>query len=371
MGKRLLSNAFGDCSCYSNDKKRRQFESQTNVDAQTSEHVPAFVHSLFFCFDFVDAGIHEETLKDVVRTKTYQNVIYKNKHLFNDKIVLDISAGAGILSLFCAKTGAKHVYAMDNMAKEIVKANGYSNGIDVPYPFYIFVSAIGSHSRAHQVQNRLLASYLQLFIFQIDYIYGQVGGNKKGEMTVALAATSIDFKENNSCSKKLLQDAALAIATAKMRGEYPERPGQPECEVKYTSSALAAKLTSALGEQLMLSKKLLQDAASLAIGIMGSIDITLKRVLGEMWRLYARAIATAKMRGECPKDQENMNLSLLCYTLYQSLLGSWLLIVYGLGRKEIGSVTQRDMVPMIQELERHITRTKWPVLFLTHINSKP
>lgn len=51
-------------------------------------------------------------LKDVVRTKTYQNVIYKNKHLFKDKIVLDVGAGTGILSLFCAKAGAKHVYAV-------------------------------------------------------------------------------------------------------------------------------------------------------------------------------------------------------------------------------------------------------------------
>lgn len=51
-------------------------------------------------------------LKDTVRTKTYQNVIYQNKFLFKDKIVLDVGAGTGILSLFCAKAGAKHVYAV-------------------------------------------------------------------------------------------------------------------------------------------------------------------------------------------------------------------------------------------------------------------
>lgn len=66
--------------------------------------------NLFLCF--VVEGIHEEMLKDVVRTKTYQNVIYKNKFLFKDKIVLDVGAGTGILSLFCAKAGAKHVYAV-------------------------------------------------------------------------------------------------------------------------------------------------------------------------------------------------------------------------------------------------------------------
>jgi protein arginine N-methyltransferase 1 len=72
-------------------------------------------------------------LKDVVRTKSYQNVITQNSFLFKDKIVLDVGAGTGILSLFCAKAGAKHVYAIEcsqmaDMAKEIVKTNGYSNG---------------------------------------------------------------------------------------------------------------------------------------------------------------------------------------------------------------------------------------------------
>ncbi|XP_018479068.1 protein arginine N-methyltransferase 1.1 [Raphanus sativus] len=81
-------------------------------------------------------GIHEEMLKDVVRTKTYQNVIYQNKFLIKDKVVLDVGAGTGILSLFCAKAGAKHVYAVEcsqmaDMAKEIVKANGFSDVITV------------------------------------------------------------------------------------------------------------------------------------------------------------------------------------------------------------------------------------------------
>lgn len=81
-------------------------------------------------------GIHEEMLKDIVRTKTYQNVIYQNSFLFKDKIVLDVGAGTGILSLFCAKAGAKHVYAVEcsemaSMAKEIVQKNGFSNVITV------------------------------------------------------------------------------------------------------------------------------------------------------------------------------------------------------------------------------------------------
>lgn len=81
-------------------------------------------------------GIHEEMLKDVVRTKTYQNAIYQNAFIFKNKVVLDVGAGTGILSLFCAKAGAKHVYAVEcslmaDMAKEIVQTNGLSNVITV------------------------------------------------------------------------------------------------------------------------------------------------------------------------------------------------------------------------------------------------
>ncbi|KAG0485088.1 hypothetical protein HPP92_009167 [Vanilla planifolia] len=81
-------------------------------------------------------GIHEEMLKDVVRTRTYQNAIYQNSFIVKNKVVLDVGAGTGILSLFCAKAGAKHVYAVEcslmaDMAKEIVEANGFSNVITI------------------------------------------------------------------------------------------------------------------------------------------------------------------------------------------------------------------------------------------------
>ena len=48
---------------------------------------------------------------------------------FKDKIVLDIGCGTGILSIFAARAGAKHVYSVDNAeialhAREIIKQNG-------------------------------------------------------------------------------------------------------------------------------------------------------------------------------------------------------------------------------------------------------
>ncbi|KAJ0412776.1 hypothetical protein ATCC90586_002406 [Pythium insidiosum] len=79
-------------------------------------------------------GIHEEMLKDTVRTKAYMNAIMQSKHLFKDKIVLDVGCGTGILSMFAAKAGAKHVYGVDCsgilvQAREIVKTNGFESKI--------------------------------------------------------------------------------------------------------------------------------------------------------------------------------------------------------------------------------------------------
>lgn len=49
-----------------------------------------------------------------MRTLAYMNAITKNPELIKDKIVLDIGCGTGILSIFAARAGAKHVYAIEN-----------------------------------------------------------------------------------------------------------------------------------------------------------------------------------------------------------------------------------------------------------------
>ena len=70
-------------------------------------------------------------LKDTVRTDSYRDFIYDNKHLFKDKIVLDVGCGTGILSMFCAKAGAKTVLAVDNSAIiDKARENVYENGLD-------------------------------------------------------------------------------------------------------------------------------------------------------------------------------------------------------------------------------------------------
>ncbi|GAB0134380.1 type I protein arginine N-methyltransferase Rmt1 [Epichloe bromicola] len=99
------------------------------------ERMKALAHSEQHYFKSYDHhGIHEEMLKDEVRTRSYMNAIVQNKHLFKDKVVLDVGCGTAILSMFAAKAGAKHVVGVDMSsiifkAREIVKVNGLSDKI--------------------------------------------------------------------------------------------------------------------------------------------------------------------------------------------------------------------------------------------------
>jgi histone-arginine methyltransferase CARM1 len=45
-------------------------------------------------------------LMDEIRTSTYKNAIINNSIDFNGKIVMDVGAGSGILSIFAAMAGA-------------------------------------------------------------------------------------------------------------------------------------------------------------------------------------------------------------------------------------------------------------------------
>lgn len=102
-------------------------------NSATDKKSLAFTEQHYFS-SYDHFGIHEEMLKDTSRTLSYRLAMYKNKHLFKDKIVLDVGCGTGILSMFAAKAGAKHVYSVDmsniiEKAREIVSLNGFDDKI--------------------------------------------------------------------------------------------------------------------------------------------------------------------------------------------------------------------------------------------------
>ena len=71
-----------------------------------------------------------------IRTESYLKAIEKNKQIFKDKIVLDIGCGTGILSIFAARAGAKHVYGIEfadiaDYAKKVVEVNKFSEKITI------------------------------------------------------------------------------------------------------------------------------------------------------------------------------------------------------------------------------------------------
>ncbi|XP_030446893.1 probable protein arginine N-methyltransferase 6 isoform X2 [Syzygium oleosum] len=90
----------------------------------------AYFHS------YAHLGIHEEMIKDRIRTDTYRAAIMRHQSFIAGKVVVDVGCGTGILSIFCAQAGAKRVYAVDAsdiavQANEVVKANNLSDTVIV------------------------------------------------------------------------------------------------------------------------------------------------------------------------------------------------------------------------------------------------
>jgi len=104
-------------------------------DASTSAASAASMTSRdYYADSYAHFGIHEEMLKDSVRTGSYRTAILRNPHLFKDKTVLDVGCGTGILAMFAAKAGASHVIGIDmsniiDQAVKIIEANGFKDTI--------------------------------------------------------------------------------------------------------------------------------------------------------------------------------------------------------------------------------------------------
>jgi protein arginine N-methyltransferase 1 len=80
--------------------------------------------------------IHEDMLKDTVRTGAYRDALSRNPSLLVDKVVLDVGCGTGILSMFAARAGARKVYGVENsgiveFARMVIEENGLSEKITI------------------------------------------------------------------------------------------------------------------------------------------------------------------------------------------------------------------------------------------------
>ncbi|KAF3322801.1 histone-arginine methyltransferase CARM1 [Carex littledalei] len=65
-------------------------------------------------FHYYGQLLHQQNmLQDFVRTGTYFAAVIENRSDFEGRVVVDVGAGSGILSLFAAQAGAKHVYAVE------------------------------------------------------------------------------------------------------------------------------------------------------------------------------------------------------------------------------------------------------------------
>ncbi|KAK0134723.1 Protein arginine N-methyltransferase 6 [Merluccius polli] len=85
---------------------------------------------------YSDVTIHEEMIADHVRTNTYRTAILRNSDAIRDRVVLDVGAGTGVLSVFCAQAGARKVYAVEacsiaEQAVKIVRQNKMDDRIEV------------------------------------------------------------------------------------------------------------------------------------------------------------------------------------------------------------------------------------------------
>ncbi|ABF91481.1 hypothetical protein MXAN_4412 [Myxococcus xanthus DK 1622] len=115
--------------------------------AEDSGYVPAST-------GFASFALHHWMLRDSVRVMAYRSAILPH---VRDKVVADLGCGTGILSMFAAQGGARHVYALEEsevaaLARMMFRANGMedrvtlltgnSKDIQLPEPVDVIVHEI-------------------------------------------------------------------------------------------------------------------------------------------------------------------------------------------------------------------------------------
>mmetsp|Transcript_205 Transcript_205/g.317 ORF Transcript_205/g.317 Transcript_205/m.317 type:complete len:377 (-) Transcript_205:214-1344(-) len=121
-------------------KEPKTDESSNHVgegrDTSTDDAAIKLTSKDYYFDSYAHYGIHEEMIKDDVRTQSYLGAIESNREQIEGKVVLDVGCGTGILSMFCARNGAAKVIGIECsaiaiQAQQIVRANGMSDVITI------------------------------------------------------------------------------------------------------------------------------------------------------------------------------------------------------------------------------------------------
>lgn len=114
-------------SIASKHEKKQQNDFASKTDVGSAE----------LYFHYYGMLMHQQNmLQDQIRTGTYYAAILENPTDFQDKVVMDVGAGSGILSLFAAQAGARKVYAIEasgmaKYAQQLVAASGFAGVVEI------------------------------------------------------------------------------------------------------------------------------------------------------------------------------------------------------------------------------------------------
>uniref|UniRef100_A0A0R0ED34 Protein arginine N-methyltransferase domain-containing protein n=1 Tax=Glycine max TaxID=3847 RepID=A0A0R0ED34_SOYBN len=139
------SNGYQHQQGYSHRERVRRGTCRSRASTSSHSHSvrvydqprpPCTDFDVAYFHSYAHLGIHQEMIKDRVRTDTYRDAIMQHQSFIAGKVVVDVGCGTGILSIFCAQAGAKRVYAIDAsdialQANEVVKANNLSDVVVV------------------------------------------------------------------------------------------------------------------------------------------------------------------------------------------------------------------------------------------------
>lgn len=123
---------------------RRQYAERLGIGAECVDKGPPVIpregsgNDASYFESYAGHVIHQTMISDSVRTLSYAKFLLSpaNAHLLRGKVVMDVGCGSGILSLFCARAGARQVLAVDasgvaERAAENVENNGFGHVVRV------------------------------------------------------------------------------------------------------------------------------------------------------------------------------------------------------------------------------------------------